>query len=55
MTFVIVLALEAHGVAVEPEWRWRVRSVQTGEEARFRKVADVLAYVAVQAGVPAPR
>jgi len=38
----------------DPEWRWRVRCVQTGTEAYFRRVGDLLAYVAEQSGLPPP-
>lgn len=53
--FVIVLTLEAREAGAEPQWRWRVRSVETGDEAHFQRVVDVLAYIAAIARVPAPR
>lgn len=52
--FVIALWLEPNGTAMEPEWRWRVRDVQSGVEAHFRRVADVLAYVAARSGMSGP-
>lgn len=55
MVFVIVLVLETSRERSEPEWRWGVRSVATGDEAHFRRVADVLAYVAMKADAPTPR
>lgn len=54
-SFVMLLWLEPRDRTAEPEWRWRVKRVQTGEQAHFRRLADVLAYVARQAGAPAPR
>ncbi len=54
VAFVIVLTLEPGNVGTVPEWRWRVRSVQTGEERHFRRIADVLAYVAATSAVGAP-
>ncbi len=54
VAFVIVLWLEPNGPAEEPEWRWRVRDVRSGVEARFRRVADVLEYVAARSGVSGP-
>ncbi|MCC6312851.1 MAG: hypothetical protein IT337_02470 [Thermomicrobiales bacterium] len=53
-TFIIVLALRSRGEGGETQWRWRVRSMETGEERQFLHVADVLAYVATQTGVPLP-
>ncbi|HEU5421951.1 MAG TPA: hypothetical protein VFU72_00275 [Nitrolancea sp.] len=52
--FVITLWLEQGGAAAKPEWRWRVREVRSGEEALFRRVSDVLAYVAARSGGPGP-
>lgn len=54
MAFIIVLTLESRGQSTELEWRWRVRSVQTGEERQFREVADVLAFVATRANASIP-
>lgn len=55
VSFVILLWLEPSEGAAEPEWRWRVRQAQTGEEACFRRLCDVLAYVASRSATPAPR
>ena len=54
VAFVIVLWLEPRGMAEEPEWRWRVREVRGGGEASFRRVADVLAYIAARSGTSGP-
>lgn len=54
VSFVIVLWLEPGRRGAKPEWRWRVRQAQTGEEGCFRRLDDVLAYVTSRAGVPAP-
>jgi hypothetical protein len=53
VSFVIVLWLEP-GRGAKPEWRWRVRQAQTGEEGCFRRLEDVLAYVTSRTGVAAP-
>ncbi len=53
-TFVIVLWLEPRGDEWEPEWRWRVREVGDDGEASFRRVADVLAYIAERSGTSGP-
>ena len=55
VSFVILLWLEPRVGVAEPEWRWRVKQVQTGEQVHFWRLADVLAYVASRAGVSAPR
>lgn len=55
VVFVIVLTFEPGSPGSEPEWRWRVRSVETGEERHFRRSTEVLAYVAAMADVAAPR
>lgn len=54
-SFVIVLWAEPQGMAIEPEWRWRVRSAQTGDETHFHRVAELLAYVAGETGLREPR
>ncbi len=54
MSFVMTLWLEPRAVEAEPEWRWRVTHVQTGEQVYFRRVADVLAYISTKAGVSSP-
>lgn len=38
VSFVILLWLEPSEGTAEPEWRWRVRRAQTGEEACFRRL-----------------
>ncbi len=56
-SFVLALWLEPRqGAAgqVDPEWRWRVRCVQTGTEAYFRRIGDLLAHIAEQSGMPPP-
>jgi hypothetical protein len=53
-SFVLLLWLEPGAGRGAPEWRWRVRWVQTGEEACFRRTADVLAFIAERAGLPPP-
>ncbi len=53
-SFVIVLWLEPQETGGDPEWRWRVTCVQTGERAYFHRLADVFAYVSRRAGVPPP-
>lgn len=55
VTFVIVLRLEPAGKGSEPEWRWSVRSVETGATGHFRRIADVLAYIAAMSGNAGPR
>lgn len=39
----------------DPEWRWRVSHAQTGEEAHFRRLTDVLTFIAAQSGFPPPK
>lgn len=55
MSFVMTLWLEPREVKAEPEWRWRVSHVQTGEQAYFRRLTDMLAFVASRSGVPGPQ
>ncbi len=52
MSFVITLWLEP---SAEPESRWRVTRVQTGEHRYFHRLQEFLTYVSAEAGVPAPR
>lgn len=54
-SFLMTLWLEPQPGAAQPEWRWRVRHVQTGEEAYFRRLRDVLVYVGTRSGVASPR
>jgi hypothetical protein len=51
----MTLWLEPSSVLEEPEWRWRVIQVQTGERRYFRRLRDLLAYVSERAGVLAPQ
>lgn len=51
----MTLWLEPRETVAEPEWRWRVRHVQTGEQTHFRRLGDVLAFVADRSGMPSPR
>ncbi len=55
VSFVVVLWLESRHTGQDAEWRWRVRCVQTGDEKCFRRVGDVLTFVADEAGAPPPR
>lgn len=55
VSFVISLWLEPQVTSEEPAWRWRVVQVGTGETRYFHNLADMLAYVSKQTGVPAPR
>ncbi len=52
ISFVITLWLEP---SAEPEWRWRVTCVQTGEQRLFHHLQDFLTFVSTEADVPAPR
>lgn len=53
-SFIIVLWLESGELSGKPEWRWRVTEVQTGEEAYFHRLADLMAFVSEKVGVPPP-
>lgn len=53
VSFVMRLWLEG-GRQESGQWRWHVHHVQSGEERYFRKLADVLAFVAEKAGVAGP-
>lgn len=53
-SFVMTLWLELSSGQKEPEWRWRVIQVQTGERRYFHRLSDLLAYVSEQTGVPPP-
>ncbi len=55
VSFVITLWSELREVEAEPEWRWRVTHVQTGEQAYFRWLSDVLAFITAESGLPAPQ
>jgi hypothetical protein len=52
---VITVWLEPREAEASPEWRWRVVHAQTGEEASFTRLAEVLAFITTQSGIPAPR
>jgi hypothetical protein len=54
VSFVMTVWLEPQAVDAKPEWRWRVTHVQTGEQAYFRQLPDVLEYVSTRAGVSPP-
>ncbi|MDO8751593.1 MAG: hypothetical protein Q7K03_10710 [Dehalococcoidia bacterium] len=54
-SFVMTLWLEPRETPADPEWRWRVVEVPTGEQRYFRRLDDLLAYVSEKAGVPPPR
>lgn len=53
-SFVMRLWLEPRETPAPPEWRWHVRYVQSNEEAYFRRLADVMAYVESKVGIPPP-
>lgn len=55
MSFVIKLWLEPREMAGDPQWRWHVHHVQSGEEASFTRLADVLRYVEDKACVAPPQ
>ncbi len=55
VSFVLTLWVEPREVEADPEWRWKVRHVQTDQQAYFRRVADVLEFVASESGLPVPR
>lgn len=55
ISFVMTLWLEPTSRPGQPEWRWRVVEVPTGEQHYFLRVANLLAYVSERAGVPPPR
>jgi len=54
-SFVIRLWLERRPTADAPCWRFQVRHVQSGEQAHCLTLADVVAFIARQSGVPGPR
>lgn len=55
VSFVMTVWLEAGGVEAEPEWRWRVTHVQTGKQSYFRRLNDVMNFIAGESGVPSPQ
>ncbi|MBI2941779.1 MAG: hypothetical protein HYY04_15215 [Chloroflexi bacterium] len=54
VSFVVRLWLERRELAGPPEWRFQVRHIQSGEQMHCRRLADLLAFVERQTGVPAP-
>lgn len=54
-SFVMTVWLEPGKGDGDPEWRWRVSHAQTGEEAHFRRLTDVLTFITTQSGRPPPR
>ncbi len=46
--------LEPQEEETNPEWRWRVSHVQTGDQVYFRQLKEVLAYISTKSGVPPP-
>lgn len=54
ISFVIRLWLEPREIAGDPTWRWHVQHVQSGEEAHFARLADVLSYIEAKAGLAPP-
>ncbi len=55
MSFVIRLWLEPREMPGDPPWRWHVHHVQSGEEANFTRLADVLQYIEEKAGTAPPK
>lgn len=54
VSFVMTLWLEPREHKEQPEWRWRVRHVQSGDEACFRSMTGVLQFIEDKAGVSGP-
>jgi hypothetical protein len=55
VSFVMTVWLEPRSVEAEPEWRWRVQRVQSNEISYFRRVDDVLSFIAKDSGLPGPK
>ena len=55
VVFVIRLWLEPREIRGDPEWRWYVRHVQSDNEAYFRRIKDVTAFVERMSGATAPK
>ena len=53
VSFVLTLWLEPSSEEA-PQWRWRVRHVQSGEDRYFARIVDVLRFTAERAGVSPP-
>ncbi len=54
VSFVLALWAESREAGAGQEWRWRVVHVQSGEQAYFNHLSEVLAFVASESGIPAP-
>ena len=54
-SFVMTVWLESREVEAEPEWRWRVRRTQADKIVYFRRVADVVSFIASESGLPGPQ
>lgn len=54
-SFVLRLWLEPRKIAAPPEWRWHIQHVQSGEEAYFSHLNDVLRYVESKTGLSSPK
>ena len=54
VSFVMTLWLEGREVEGPPEWRWRVRHVQSGEERCFCRLTEVLSYIEEKARIAPP-
>ncbi|MDP2947960.1 MAG: hemerythrin domain-containing protein [Chloroflexota bacterium] len=54
VSFVITAWLEPRQGEQPAEWRYHVRHVQSGQEARFAHLQAVLGFLAEKAGVPLP-
>ena len=55
VSFVLTLWVEPREVKADPEWRWKVRHIQTDQQASFTHIADVLAFIASRSELPAPK
>ena len=53
-SFVMTLWLEGAEDTAVPQWRWRVVDARQHQQIYFSELADLLAYVSEQAGVPPP-
>ncbi len=55
VSFVIKLWSEPREIAGDPPWRWHVHHVQSGDEASFTRLRDVLQYIEDRSGHLVPR
>lgn len=55
VSFVLRLWLEPREKSSHPEWRWHVQHVQSGEEAYFHRLAELLTYIERKSEVPPPQ